>query len=137
MLVDDGYFVEEKKYIEEVSGDTKKIEIGWTATSKVSDYFKNELKISWRIIGLKNVEVEKDGKKVKMNNGSFEVKINATLIKDYANTWENSSQMKFLRGVYDRFIIESTIKQYEDILFNDLVKVAEDLKAFLTLEGRR
>ena len=60
-LNEEGYWVEEKKYIEELTGDSKKVEIVWVATKKVSDYFKNELKLTWRIVGMKSVEVEKGG----------------------------------------------------------------------------
>lgn len=136
-LNEEGYWVEEKKYIEELTGDSKKVEIVWVATKKVSDYFKNELKLTWRIVGMKSVEVEKEGKKVKMNTGSFEIKTAATLIKDWGSTWENNPSMKFLRGVYDRFIIEGRIRYYEDKAFKDLTELTEILKSFLALEGRK
>ena len=74
-LVEEKYDVEEQKYSEEVTGDSKKIEIVWEANKKISDYFKNQMKLAWRIIGMKSVEVEKNGKKVKTNQGTFEVKI--------------------------------------------------------------
>ena len=86
---------------------------------------------------MKSVEVEKDGHKVKMNTGSFEIKTTATLIKDWGSTWENTPTMKFLRGVYDRFIIEGRIRSYEDKVFDDLTKLSETLKAFLALEGKK
>jgi len=136
-LQEEGYDVEEQKYIEEVTGDSKKVEIKWVATKKISDYFKNEIKLEFRILGLKSVEVEKDGVRVKMNSGGFEVKIGGTLIKDYENTWENNPMMKFLRGVYDRYIVEGRILKYEGKLVDDVSDISEDTKAFLTIEGKK
>lgn len=136
-LDEEDYFIEEKKYIEEVTGDSKKIEIVWIAQKKISDYFKYEQKLAWRILGMTTVEVEKNGKKIKMNKGSFEVKITSTLVKDYASTWETNPSMKFLRGIYDKFIIESRIKTYEIKCFKDGEELAEQLKAFLTIEGMK
>ncbi|HRZ85292.1 MAG TPA: hypothetical protein P5277_00780 [Candidatus Paceibacterota bacterium] len=136
-LVDEDYWVEEKKYVEEVGGDSKKVEIEWQASKKISDYFKNTLKLNWRIVGMKTVEVEKDGRKVKMNNGSFEVKITAVLVKDWGSQWDSSPAMKFLRGTYDKFVIEGRIKQYEIKLDKDLNELAEQLKAFLVLEAKK
>ncbi len=136
-LNEEDYTVEERKYIEEVTGDAKKVEIQWIATKKVSDYFKNEMKLGWRIIGMTSVEVEQDGKKVKMNKGNFELKITGNLVKDWGSTWEKSPFMKFLRGTYDRYIIEGRIKHYEIKLYTDVDDLTEQLKAFLTVEGMK
>jgi len=136
-LTEEDYWIEEKKYIEEISGEAKKVEITWEAHKKVSDYFRYDLKLSWRIIGMTTVEAERNGKKVKINKGGFELKIAAILMKDYQSTWESNPLMKFLRGIYDRFVIEGRIKQYEIKLDGDLNEVSEQLKAFLALEGMK
>jgi len=136
-LRDEDYDVEEKKYIEEVTGDSKKVEIKWEATKKITDYFKIELKLEWRIIGLVNVEVERNGKKVKMNNGSFEVKIIGTLIRDYQSSWDRNPTYKFFRGIYDKYIIIGVVKKYEIRVFKEVEDLAEQIKAFLTIEGMK
>ena len=136
-LNEEDYTVEERKYTEYVTGDSKKVEIKWVATKKVSDYFKNEMKLNWRIVDLTNVEVEQDGKKVKMNKGNFEVKITGNLVKDWSSTWEKNPFMKFLRGTYDKYIVEGRIKQYEIKLYGDVDELTEQIKAFLTVEGMK
>ncbi|MFA6022706.1 MAG: hypothetical protein WC781_01315 [Candidatus Pacearchaeota archaeon] len=136
-LDEEDYWIEEKKYIEEVSGDTKKVEIQWIASKKISDYFKFEHKLNWRIIGLTSIEVEKNGKKIKMNKGNFEIKIASTLVKDWEGTWEKQPYMKFLRGLYDRFLIEGRIKSYEIKCFLDGQDLAEQIKAFFAIEGMK
>ena len=136
-LTEEGYKVEEQKYQEEVQADSKKVDIIWVAEKKISDYFKNEIKLSFRITGLKNVEVEKEGRRVKMNDGSFEVKITGSLTKDYENKWENNPMMKFLRGVYDRYLIEGRIKLYGRKLFEDINDLTEQIKSYLTIEGMK
>lgn len=136
-LDEEDYFIEERKYVEEVTGDSKKIEILWVATKRVSDYFRFEQKLLWRIVGMKSVEAERDGKKVKMNTGAFEVNITSTIIKDWGGTWEGAPFMKFLRGVYDRYIIEGRVRSYELKAFKDGEDLAEQIKAFLAIEGRK
>lgn len=136
-LTEEDYWIEEKKYIEEVAGEAKNVEIIWEAHKKVSDYFRYDLKFKWRIIRMTTVEAERNGKKVKINKGTFEVKISAILMKDYQSTWESNPFMKFLRGIYDRFVIEGRIKQYEIKLDGDLNEISEQLKAFLALEGMK
>ena len=136
-LIEEGYKVEEHKYQEQIQGDEKNIEIKWIAEKNISDYFRNEIKMTFRIYGLKKVEVEKNGKRVKINEGGFEVGITGSLVKDYQSTWENNPSMKFLRGVYDKYIIEGTVKKYSKALFNDVQDLSDQIKAFLSIEARK
>lgn len=136
-LIDNEYMVEEKVYTEKVKGgDAKEIEIAWLAKRKITDYFRFILKVDWRILGMKTVEVMKDGKKVKMNSGLLEIKFVGFLERDYDNKWEGSALFRFFRGVYDQFVIKSTIKGYEQILIGELLEGVNQLKSFLVIEGK-
>tara|TARA_Y100000310_G_scaffold345693_1_gene468352 strand:+ start:5420 stop:5920 length:501 start_codon:yes stop_codon:yes gene_type:complete len=136
-LDEEGYDIAEEKYQESVKGDAKDIEIEWVAEKELSDYFKIELKLSWIVLGLKSVEVEKDGKRFGSNKGGLEIKIVGALIRDYQNKWDSSSFARFLRGVYDKYIIEGTLKGYEDKVAGDIDDMAEQIKAFVTIEGMK
>ncbi len=135
-LVDKGYFLIEKSYSEKMTASGKEVEIEWEALRKISDYFRFALKIRWRILGMKDVEVEKDGVKIGMNKGNPEIKLAAVLEKDYEHRWEINAITKFLRGLYDRYIIRGRIEQYEDKIFGDADEFLAQAKAFLALEGR-
>lgn len=110
----------------------------WEATRKISDYFRFNLKIDWRIIGMQSVDVEdkNTGKKVGMNKGNPEIKITAVLEKDYEGRWEGHTFYKFLRGVYDRYIIRTRIEQYEIKIFQEADELLAQVKSFLALEGQ-
>ena len=136
-FVDESYKIREKKYTEKILGDTKTIEIEWENEKKISDYFKFQIKMVWLITGLKKVEVKKEDQKVTMNSGTVEIKFSAMIIKDYENRWENQPFWKFLRGVYDRYIIRSRIDYYEDRVEDELREVVAQTKAFLALESRK
>ena len=136
-LVGGGYKVVEKKYSEEITGDSKKIEIKWEAKKKISDYFRFVINVDWKVIGLKEAEVVKEGKKVKMNTGQPEIKVTAILVKDYEHRWEDQPLWKFLRGVYDRYIIKSRIEEYQDKLKEEAEEFIAQCKSFLALEGKR
>jgi hypothetical protein len=136
-LRDENYDVYEKKYSEKVKGESKDIEIEWNAERDISDYFKFSIQLSWLITGLKSVEVQKDGKKEKMDSGAMEIKFKAILIKDYEDRWENQPFWKFLRGMYERYIIRARITDYEIKILSELEEYIAQLKAFLALEGQR
>ena len=137
-LVDEGYDVNEKAYKENIgAGGAKEIEIEWIALRKISDYFRFVLKIQFHVLGMTDVEVEIDGVKQKMNKGQFELKVTSTLEKDYENRWENKAGFKFLRTLYDRYLISGRIEDYEGKLLAEMDEFIAQVKAFLALIGKR
>jgi hypothetical protein len=136
-FIDNDYDLIEKSYIERIKPDGKEVEIKWEAERKVSDYFKFQIKADWKITGLTEVEVQKEGVKVKMNKGTVEIRFTGTLIKDYESRWEDAPFLKFLRGVYDRYIIRARIEQYETKLFGEVDEVVSEAKSYLAVEGKK
>ena len=131
------YELEERLYSEKNTAKGKEVEILWLAKRKISDYFRFNIKMKWLILGMSDVEVMRDGMKVNMNKGSFEITFNCYLEKDYENRWEATAFLKFLRGLYDNYIIRGRISDYEDRLTEDMSELIEQLKAFLILEARK
>jgi hypothetical protein len=134
--IDQGYDLVEKNYTEKVTARGKEIEIEWVAVRKISDYFRFNIKTNWRILGMTDVEVEENGKKVKVNNGDLEIKFSVTLEKDYEARWEGNPWLKFLRGLYDKYIIRARIDAYEGKLIGEVNEVIAQVKSYLALTGR-
>ena len=131
-----GYKVFEDSYNEKIQSNGKEVVAKWRATKKVTDYFKFEIKADWHILGMKDVETEVEGKKVKTNSGEVEIAFNGTLIKYYEKRWDDKPMWKFLRGVYEKYVIRETVDEYEDDLEDDTREIISELKAFLKLEIR-
>jgi len=131
------YLMMEKTYSEKVTGDTKEIEIKWEGFRKVSDYFKLIIKPEWRIIGFSTVDAEREGKKVKTNKGEIEINLKGILERDYENRWETTAFLKFLRSIYDKYIIKNRINELEDKIFADCDEFLAQVKAFLVVESKR
>ncbi|MCK5321185.1 hypothetical protein KAJ38_01280 [Candidatus Pacearchaeota archaeon] len=135
-LKDEGYNVKEKEYVEKLSSFGKEIMLKWVASKKVTDYFKNEIEVNWHILGMKDAEVEQDGKKVSTNKGEVGIVIKATLVRDYEERWEDKPIWKFLRGIYEKYVIRTTVDEYEDSLEDKAKEYLKDMKAFLQIGGR-
>jgi len=129
--------VAETKYVEKLKGDAKELEIEWTGERKVTDYFKFQVKAKFQVLGLKEVEIAQKGMKIKTNQGSVEVKITGTLIRDYEGKFETTSHKKFMRSIYEKWVIPSRIEQFEDKLISDCDEFLSQAKAYLDLEGKR
>ncbi len=132
------YNITEDQYVEKVKGSSKEVEVYWTASKKITDYFKAELGVKWRILGMEDVEVEIDGKKKKMNK-FVEVKIDikGTLIHDHSNQWNKTSQTNFLKALYNKYIIPERTEQMKNKVEDDVKDFKEEMKALLELTGKK
>ncbi|MBX4212000.1 hypothetical protein KW787_00900 [Candidatus Pacearchaeota archaeon] len=133
----EGYGVVEEKYSEKVSGNSRDIDVEWKATKGVTDYFRIELGVKFEVRGLTDVEVEVDGAKRKMNRGKVSIDIKGTLIKDPDSKWESSPLNRFMRDVYNKYIIPSRLLEMKGRVSGDVVGFKDNLKAFLDLTGKR
>lgn len=133
----EGYGVVEDKYSEKISGTSRDLTIEWKITKDLSDYFKFEIKVKIEVTGMTEVEAEIDGEKRKMNKGKVSIEISSNLIKDRKNKWENSSFNKFLRDVYNKYVIKERVDSIEDKLKGDTKEFKEEVKKFLELTGKR
>ena len=132
-----GFTVAEDQYVEKIKGDTKDVEFKWTATKKITDYFKFEIKVDYRILQLKKVEVVQNNAKVKTNEGSVDVKCAGTLIRDYDAKFETNAFQKFMRSIYEKWVIASRIADYEEKLAGNCDEFLAQVKAYLDLEGKK
>ena len=135
-LKDEGYNVKEQEYTEKLSSFGKEIILKWEASKKVTDYFKNVIEVKWHVLGMKDAEVEQDGKKVSTNKGEVGIVIQATLVRDYEERWEDKPIWKFLRGIYEKYVIRTTVDEYEGNLEEKAREYLKDIKAFLQIGGR-
>ena len=129
--------VQEDKYTEKLKGDKKDIEIESTGERKVTDYFKFQVKVKFEIIGLKEIEIASAGEKTKTNQGETKIIVKGILIRDYDGKFEKTGGLKFLRSIYEKWIIKPRIDQFEEKLFGDCDEFLAQAKAWLALEGKR
>ena len=128
-----GYSFYEKEYndIDEPNG--KHLEIYWYTEKKIDLYVKFVIEVSYLVLGMQKIELEKGGVKIKTNKGSIEFRITAYLMKDYDDKWSKSAMQKKMRYIYDRFIIKKRIDKLEAELVKDVNSLVDELKSFLDI----
>ena len=135
---DESFKVIEEKYKEKLVGTSEKeIEFEWTCTKRISDYFKEEIRIKQKTERMSEVEVEIDGKKKKTNKGKMEMEIKGTLISDPDSKWDASPWYTFLRDVYSKYVISGRVDKMEDEVEDDVIDFKEKMKEFLEITGKR
>jgi len=132
-----GIKMAEKKYEEKLAADSKEIIIEWEEAKKLTDYFKFEMKVAFTVRKLKEVEINQGGKKIKTNSGDVKVKVKGILVRDYAGKFETSAFNKFMRSIYEKWVITSRIDQFEDKIIGDCDEFLGQAKSYLDLEAKR
>ena len=132
-----GLSISETKYSEKLSGDSKSIDIEWEGSRELNDYFKFETKISFKVDNLTKVEMNRDGVKIETNKGSIQIKTKGILVRDYKGKFESTAFNKFLRSIYEKWVISSRIEEYEGKIAGDSDEFLSQAKAYLDLEGKR
>ena len=129
---DHGVKVGEDDYTEKDSG-AKEIKINWSMKKKYTDYFAGKMTLKWHITQLVDAEIDRGGKKEKTNKGDLKLTFDADLASDQDGVWEKHPKYKFLRGLYDRYIIKTTADEYEGKLRGLGLAFIADVKAYLEL----
>lgn len=115
---------------EEMPGGVRHVEISWEGIKVISPYIKFIIKMDF-LIFLSDIEVEINGKKTKRELGSVEIRTGATIIK--GESWDKTRGTKFLRNVYERYLIRERIENYKKDIYTEAHKLYDEIKAFLEL----
>lgn len=113
----------EKQYIETMlPGGAKKIEFTWECRKRKSPDFNYVIPITFGFIGIRDVEIQKGDKKIKLQRGDFDIRMSAYL--------EKTGDTGALRELYERYIIKKRIDEYKLDLYDKFYKLIEDMKEF-------
>ena len=132
-----GMKIMEDKYSEKLAGDSKDIEIKWLCEKKITDYFRFDAKITFSVLSLKKIEITNGGAKIETNKGSIKVKTEGILVRDYKGKFETTAINKFLRGIYEKWVITSRIEEFKEKIMKYCDEFLLQGKAYLDLEGKR
>jgi len=137
-LKQENYNIVEDQYTEKVKGSLKDVDIVWKTSKKITDYFKIEIELRWKILGMEDVEVEIDGKKKKMNKFiELGIEMKGGLVKDYKNEWNKSATTKFFKEIYNKFVIPDRTEKMKEMVEKDVQDFKEEMKALLELSGKK
>ena len=86
---------------------------------------------------MKKVELNQGGRKIKTNQGEISIDVKGILVRDYQNKFESSATLRMWRAIYEKWIIQSRVEQFEGKIVGDSDELLNQAKAFLDLEGKR
>lgn len=128
LFVSMGYDVNEKKYAYKESGE---LEIEWSCEKKVDDYtmFKIEVKVA-----LTNYQPNQEVKGERLDKGEVRTKLRAILRTDYEAKWETHALLKFLKGIFEKYLYKPTYDSYKEKIKSEMYSIANEIKAFFGMQ---
>ena len=102
---------------------------------KVTDYHRGWLKINVVAKDLKAVEVERDGKKIKVMKGKINFNFAGWLVTDYWGRWDNKPILFFMKTLFERYPLKMWHSKYTKLIRDDVYELYNTVKAFLNSQN--
>ena len=118
---------------EHVRPDGKYVELILMPWKKISDYARHVIRIELRVFNLKDVVIERDGNRIKANQGKVDIIIDGYLDTDHEDRWEQKPFYFFMRTLFDKFVYRTYSTQYEELLIENVSQLHTLMKSFLNL----
>jgi len=118
---------------EEVNPDGKSIYVQKEPYRKISDYLKYIVRCEIQCDKVKEVDVEKDGKTVRLNQGDCTVMITGYFVTDYDERWTSNPVYYFLRALFDKYVWRVHVNKGEGGLVEECNHLADQIRSFLNL----
>ncbi len=132
-LKDKGFDLREQRNQEQVRPNGKFIEVEMLPWKRITDYARHVIRLNIKVLNMKDVIVEEDGKRVKLNKGTIRVVMDGYLDTDYEDRWESKPFYFFIRTLFDKFVYRTYSTQYEELLVENCLQLHSTMKAFLNL----
>jgi hypothetical protein len=128
-----GYMKRETKNYEEVYEDFRQVTIEMWPYRKVSDNIRFEMRLFMVFSKLKEAEIEKEGKKIRLLNGKAAIFMDGYMITDWENKWDRTPFYYFMRVMFDRYIHRDYISQSKAKFMEDISTVEDEMKSYLNM----
>ncbi len=110
----------------------KQVYIRLLPWKNVSDYHKLRVSIKMIFTDIKEVEVEHEGKTIKLNQGLVRIIFDGYIITDRKKLWTKPYQW-FLTVIFDKYFYRNHLAKYETWIKNDIDDLLHKIKTFLNV----
>jgi len=117
---------------EQITSTGKQVRIILEPWKSITDYFKIIIRIKLNFNDVTEIDVEKDGKKLRINQGQIRAIFDGYVLSDRKGRWETPFTW-FLSIIFDKFVFKENFKRAEQWLLSDLDDLYQRVKAFLNV----
>lgn len=128
-----GYFFLEKRHGEALKPEGKWVDLDLEPFKKFTDYAKSIIKVRVQLQDVRDVVVERDGKKMKVQEGKIQIGFDGILETDYEHRWETKPLFYVIRTIFEKYVFTPFISGFERGVREDLMLLKNNIKSYLNL----
>lgn len=137
-LIDDyfnrlGYDKKEKTTKEAQKKDGKFVKVELEYSAKLNDYTKAIHKVELDGTQIKQVDIKKGDKKIRMNKGKIKISTGAKIETDTSKKWEGKPVYYFLRTIWHKYVWADISKSFENEIKSTANHLVAEIRAYLNL----
>ncbi len=117
----------ENEYNDKELEEGKNIFIKWSSEKKVDDYTKMIIDVTFRGNKLEEVKVGNRN----LLKGNVSILFESYVYKDYEDNWEKNPVSKFIREVFDKFIVKQHFDKIHKDLRAETYSIFDEVKRYL------
>jgi len=107
--------------------------IWWRLTKEISRQIRYVMNFDYLGVGVNDVEVVIDGKKVKAQKGELTIYINPRVEVDYKNEWEKSFIMRIFGLYLRRRALKKNLEMHKRLLYEEAYKLQGLIKRYFDM----
>ena len=123
----------EKLNQEQVTSKGKQIRIVFEPWKNISDYYKLVILIKLNLLDVKEVEIEKEGEKLRLNHGAVRMTYDGYVISDRNNEWTKKPFTWFLSFIIEKYFFRNHFQKAEDWVKSDVDDLHHKVKNYLNV----
>lgn len=123
----------EKLNQELVTPTGKQIKIVLEPWKSSSDYYKISMRIKLNMIDVREVEVEHEGQKLRLNHGVVRITFDGYVISDRKDKWTKEPFLWFLSYVIEKYLFRQHYEKFETWIKSDVDDLHQKLKTYLNV----
>lgn len=123
----------EKVNQEQITPSGKQITIILEPWKSVSDYYKLSIRLKIHMYDLKDVEVEHNEDKLRLNHGEVRMMFDGYVVSDRKDKWSAKPLNWFLSIIMEKYFYRSHYRKFETWLLSDVDDLHNKIKNYLNV----
>jgi len=118
---------------EQVTAEGRQIRLLLEPWKSISDHFKLIIRIKLNFNDVKDVEVEKEELKVKINQGEIKMIIDGFILTDRRGLWKDKPFLWFLVIIFNKYFFKQNYTKAQRWVISDIDDLYQRIKTFLNV----
>ncbi|MBI4983051.1 hypothetical protein HZC32_00170, partial [Candidatus Woesearchaeota archaeon] len=118
---------------EQITPTGKQIQIILQPWKNVSDYYKLQVLIKINLTDVKEVEVEQEGRTLKINQGAVKMTFDAYVFSDRKDKWSAKPLYWLISIIAEKYFFKEHLHKFETWVKSDVEDLLNKIKTYLNV----